>query len=276
MNTHFSPITAGIPLKTVDTSAIRLTETIHPPGLRLPPHRHERPSIALVIKGSFIEEFGRNAYQCKAGAVVIKPAEAIHSDVYGSNGARSLIIELFPDFLPLIPAPDSVVGETHVIADAMSFIARRIYKEFSFFDACSILSIEGLILELLAQLIRQHTASAEKIPGWLNHAREMIKAEFRSSPDLKRIAQAAGIHPAHLARTFRKKFGCTVGEYLRQLRLNEAMKNLDYSEKSIAEISQDAGFYDHSHFVRCFKEYTGLTPSDYRRVTGHKRFRNSE
>ena len=82
------------------------------------------------------------------------------------------------------------------------------------------------------------------------------EGKIKTSPDLKRIAARAGVHPAHLARAFHKKYGCTVGEYLRQLRLEQAIMDLEQTDKSISQISQDAGFYDQSHFVRCFKKHT--------------------
>ncbi len=37
------------------------------------------------------------------------------------------------------------------------------------------------------------------------------------------------------------------------------------SSESISAIAIDHGFYDHSHFVKHFKAFTGLTPSDYRK-----------
>jgi AraC family transcriptional regulator len=263
MSAQFSPITAGIEIKSVDAAILRLVETVHPPGLQLAPHRHEWPSIALVLKGSFVEQFERVAHECNAGSVVIKPAETVHSDIYGNKGARSLIIELFPNFFPLIPGSTPVLDQTKVFVDAKAFITRRIYNEFSYMDDCSILSIEALILELLACTIRENLLNSTKMPKWLERARELMNDEFKSPPDLKRIAHAAGVHPSHLARTFRKTYGCTVGEYLRELRLQQAMRDLDRSGKSISQISQDAGFYDQSHFVRCFRKHTGMTPSQY-------------
>jgi AraC family transcriptional regulator len=263
MSIPSTPITAGIELKSFDAQTIRLTETIHPPGLQLLPHKHERPSIALVINGSFIEQFGRNAHQCNAGAIVIKPAEAVHADQYGKNGARTLIIELFPNFLPLIPSSTSVMSDTSVIAASPHSL--RIYKEFSCMDSCSILSIESLILELLAQTIRNSKSKFDnkEIPAWLQRAKDLIHSEFKTSPDLKRIAGAAGVHPSHLARTFRKLYGCTIGDYLRKLKLQKATKELTESKKSISQISIDAGFWDQSHFVKCFKKEMGITPSEY-------------
>ena len=267
MEQQYSPITAGTQLRTFDATTIRLTETVHPPMLQLAPHRHERPSIALVINGSFLERFGDNVHQCTTGSIVIKSAEAIHSDSYGKNGARTLIIELFPDFLPLIPSVTPVFRKTPVVTETMAFVARRIYNEFSFMDECSILSIEALILELLAKTIRENSSESDpsRIPVWLKRAKELMKEEFRTSPDLKRIAATAGVHPAHLARAFHKKYGCTVGEYLRRLRLEQAIMDLEQTDKSISQISHDAGFYDQSHFVRCFKKHTGMTPAQYRR-----------
>lgn len=36
------------------------------------------------------------------------------------------------------------------------------------------------------------------------------------------------------------------------------------ADKSISEVSADCGFYDSSHFIRCFKEIIGITPQQYR------------
>jgi AraC family transcriptional regulator len=251
MSIPSTPITAGLALKTF------------PPGLQLLPHKHERPSIALVINGSFIEQFGRNAHQCNAGAIVMKPADAVHADQYGMNGARTLIIELFSSFLHLIESSTSVMNNTTVIP--VSRHSFRIYNEFHCMDSCSILSIESLILELLAKTIRDGKSEFQSasIPVWLQRAKDLIHSEFKTSPDLKRIAEAAGVHPSHLARTFRKQYGFTIGEYLRKLKLQEATKELTESKKSISQISIDAGFWDQSHFVKCFKKEMGITPSEY-------------
>ena len=78
------------------------------------------------------------------------------------------------------------------------------------------------------------------------------------------LAKIAGVHPTHLARTFRRLHGCTVGDYVRWLRLEKAKGALSATEKSVALVAVESGFYDQAHFCRLFKAAYGMTPSEYR------------
>src|SRR5262245_35676700 len=71
-------------------------------------------------------------------------------------------------------------------------------------------------------------------------------------------------HPVHLAREFHKYYQCTIGEYLRKLRIDFACHEVISSDSTLAEIALDAGFFDQSHFSRTFKCHTGLTPTEFR------------
>jgi AraC family transcriptional regulator len=68
----------------------------------------------------------------------------------------------------------------------------------------------------------------------------------------------------HVAQTFRRFHQCTIGEYLRRLRVDYACHELAGSERAICEIAAAAGFSDQSHFNRSFKRETGMSPSQYR------------
>jgi AraC family transcriptional regulator len=80
------------------------------------------------------------------------------------------------------------------------------------------------------------------------------------------LAQSVGVHPVTLARAFRQAFGCTVGEYVRHLRIERAAHQLAGTELSLAEIALAAGFSDQSHFSNLFRHHTGLSPSKFRQV----------
>ena len=75
-----------------------------------------------------------------------------------------------------------------------------------------------------------------------------------------------GVHPAHLARCFKREYGQTVGEYARALRLEWAAEQLALDDASLAEIALGAGFADQSHFTRAFRQHAGVTPGRYREL----------
>jgi AraC family transcriptional regulator len=80
------------------------------------------------------------------------------------------------------------------------------------------------------------------------------------------LACIAGVHAAHLARTFRKRFGRTVGTYVRERRLTHAARLLRESALPLTDISAESGFYDQSHFTRAFTRRFGVSPARYRRI----------
>ncbi len=79
------------------------------------------------------------------------------------------------------------------------------------------------------------------------------------------LAREVGVHPVTLARAFRRTYGCSIGEYVRRLRIVGAARRLEASDQSLAEIAMAAGFADQSHFSNVFKRQTGLSPSAFRR-----------
>jgi AraC family transcriptional regulator len=119
----------------------------------------------------------------------------------------------------------------------------------------------------VASRVSHARARARGLPPWLERAREMIHAHFRGSIQLVEIAVAVGVTPWHLARTFRRHFGQSIGEYARALRLNWALDQLVRTETPISKIAVIAGFSDQSHFTRACAGAIGMTPADYRRTS---------
>ena len=134
-------------------------------------------------------------------------------------------------------------------------------------DAFSHLSIEGLILELLAEAARSKIGADEKnLPKWIVGTEEFLREKFTESVTIEEISKIADVHPVHLSRVFRQKFGCTIGEYVRRLRVEFASRQILSTEESLGEIAHAAGFSDQSHFNKTFKGVYGLTPSEHRKT----------
>ena len=92
-----------------------------------------------------------------------------------------------------------------------------------------------------------------------------VVSDWKPEPlTLSAVARAAAIHPSHLARTFRKYHGRPVGEYVRALRVEHAAREIAGTNTPLSEISVRFGFFDQSHFSRVFKQYTGMTPAEFR------------
>jgi AraC-like DNA-binding protein len=131
------------------------------------------------------------------------------------------------------------------------------------------MAIEGLVLEILAEIARSEQADAAlPAPHWLKRATEIVESRFLERLSLTEIASEVGVHYVHLSRQFHKYNRCTVGELIRKRRVQYASHLLVYSRTSLAEIALVCGFSDQSHLSFLFKRYMGMSPSKFRSLAG--------
>lgn len=266
MSQQFSPITLGSSLKTTRVAGFVLTETTHLPNYRLPRHNHELTNIAFVLNGSFTEVLDRRFIECQPQSLLIKPAGEAHANLYGRQGMRCLLIEVTQRQIESLQSWSQPLKQvSHIRDGSLSMLGMRIYSEFRLMDGATPLALEGLMLELVAGLSRQRKIHLDpKRPRWVERSRDILEADFHDSISLARVAEAVDVHPVHLARVFRKHFGCTPGEYVRRLRIDFACRELSQSDTPLVEIALAAGFAHQAHFSRVFKAQTGMTPSEFR------------
>jgi len=128
----------------------------------------------------------------------------------------------------------------------------------------SSLAIEGLALEFAAGVVR--SGRERTAPPWLVTVVDYLHARATEEIEIEELARLAGVHPGHLTRVFRTRHGCSIGEYVRRLRIDRAAHELAESPRPIAAIAASLGFADQSHFSRVFARVTGLTPGRYRKL----------
>jgi len=259
----------------VEIPGFVLTETCRAAGLVLPVHFHEHANIALTVEGSFLETVGCEPYEVNPASVIFRPAGEKHANRYGRSSARCLIIEVKPERLAAIREVTQVLQRaSYVEAGPVSDFAFRILRELRMPDAVAPLAIESLVLEMLVHCARHRSAVNGQPPRWLRRAKEIIHEQFSDSLGLSGVARLLGVHPAHLAKVFRSHYHCTVGHYIRGLRLDRAARLLTESEESLTAIAVDTGFYDQSHFARLFRRRFGVTPAAFRTERKRSAHRN--
>jgi two-component system, response regulator YesN len=83
---------------------------------------------------------------------------------------------------------------------------------------------------------------------------------------LTEIAQSVNLSSSRLRHAFKVETGMSLLQYVKSLRMQKAKILLENSHLMIKQITAEIGVNDQSHFVRDFKKYFGLTPTQYREL----------
>lgn len=256
----------GRPIAKQEVAGLILTEKHHPAGERLPPHAHDQAYLCFVLAGSWSERYDGGVRTCAPRSVIYHPAGEIHSDSFDREEARLFDIELDASWLQRIAATSQSFDEPHAFdGGQVSTTALRLYDEARRSDAMSPMIIEGLMLELLGACLRtQAGAPLTAAPDWIRRIERTLRSDFRTPPALGALAAQAGVHPVHLARVFRRQYGQTIGDFVRQCRLDFVCHELVSTKRPVAELAIEAGFADQSHLTKAFRRTLGTTPARYR------------
>ncbi len=135
------------------------------------------------------------------------------------------------------------------------------------------LLLSGLLLDLtksfrytekksVSPIARHHNATIRRT---VQHIYDSVESPL-SVADL---ARKAGYSPAHFSTLFKRITGQTAESMIVQARLEKASRLLRWSNLSIGQVAEAAGYPDVYFFSRQFKLKTGLTPTNYR-LAGHE------
>ncbi|MGD8375896.1 MAG: AraC family transcriptional regulator [Acidobacteriota bacterium] len=257
---------SGRARRALEAGAFHVSHTLHRAGMRLGEHRHRNACLHLVTGGCYVESTRTGGLEVRRGQVLLKPPGMGHWNEF-RHGAASLRID-FPDHICRgagleLPAGPAVIRET-----AGWRTGADILRELAASDDCTPLSVQGLCLLFVAETLRRfQPRSSEGAPqerSVSTRGEEYLRAHFREPLRFSRMARELGVARTHLAMAFRSERGCTLGEFVRRLRVEYVMDRLRGTSRPIAAIAAEAGFSDQSHCSRVFRRFTGLTPGAWR------------
>jgi AraC family transcriptional regulator len=233
----------------------------------VPKHTHEDAHFLLVVQGVYLTSAHNIEPVCPSPSLIYNPAGTTHRDRFQTRGGRFFTVSIKPATLqPLNGCLDLLEHPIGFAHGGILRIGTQLYREMQTRDELSPLVMEGMALELLAYTLRREIKPEKAPPRWLQTASELLRDRCCEAVTVREIAQTLGVHPFHLARTFRTFFHCSPSEYLRQRRIEHATVRLRTSHASLAEVALECGFSDQSQFTKTCKRLTGHTPGEYRKL----------
>jgi AraC-like DNA-binding protein len=216
----------GTWLRTVETDDFLFTWTRFESAGTLSPHAHDRPYASVVVHGSYTELHDLSPRWCTPGTAIVHEAGEVHADHF-----HDPCIVLNAESRRGDVAGDVIAAGLLQFAPVFSIVASK--------------DRNGL----------------DDLPVWLRETCAFLTGESRATPG--RAAALAGKHPADFSRAFRKYVGLTPGEFQRGARIRRAVELMMTSPTKLAQVAQECGFSDQSHFTHAFVREAGMPPRSF-------------
>jgi AraC family transcriptional regulator len=236
------------------------------PKAVLADHVHAKPYFCSVLKGGYAGKYGAKYQEGRPAETVFRPAGETHSVRFHDLETQVLVIEFAPALLQRVAEHRRGLDISSNFAKGkLTWLAKRLWSEYRLGDSCSQLAVEGLLLEMLAHVSRQHAPVLRRVPGWLLQVKEQIEGSCEQGISVGALAETVNVHPVYLVTAFKKAFRWTPGEFQRQMRIRKAEELMSKMPgMPLSEVALATGFFDQSHFSRSFRQVTGFTPSSFR------------
>lgn len=123
--------------------------------------------------------------------------------------------------------------------------------------ACIKRLVSNILFDSAVDIV--HDTVAEK-------AVDYIKANIREDLSVDNLCKLLFVSKNRLYSEFRKYFNMTVNEYVTDYRIETSKKMLSNIDMSVSQISEAVGMDNYAYFCKLFKQKTGLSPTEYRRL----------
>ena len=123
----------------------------------------------------------------------------------------------------------------------------------------------NLFRSCLTALINNDSKMPSETQMYVKNAIQYLEEHYMESLSIPQIAAHVGVSAIYLNRIFKQETGKTLSEYLNYYRTSRSLSMLTDSSDTINRISGSIGYNDVRSYIRFFKKFYGMTPSEYRK-----------
>lgn len=252
--------------RTIHLDGITLTDTVYTHQY-VDWHFHENAYFTFILQGKLIEGNKKETYRCSNGSLLFHSWQEAHYNIKPEGYTRGFHIEFakncFNDFSFDI---NNLQGSFCIENPDLKFLLYKVFRETKISDDVAVATTQMLLFEIFGRMLKFKENLQDKKPLWTKKIKEILNDEYAKKITLLNLSKELDIHPVHLSRDFSKHFACTLSEYVRKIRIAKSLALLSDENLSLTEIAFACGFADQSHFLRCFKQMNGATPSNFRKT----------
>ncbi len=116
----------------------------------------------------------------------------------------------------------------------------------------------------IKRFVEENVHNFKNEPEYIQQTIKYIIQNYQRKISLSELAENVSISPNYLETSFSKFTNFTIGEYISNVRLQMAQRELLISTKSISEVALQVGLGNSQNLIRLFKRKIGITPHHYR------------
>lgn len=227
-------------------------------------HYHDTLHMSFILRGGNLEKREQQDIDRLPGIVTFYDPGEPHRSTFTLPGSRHVNLEITNAFMEQYQVHSNAAELGKIRSPDARFLMLNVYKEMLLNDQDSGLSMEASVLRLLQLPPKPNKFKMQ--PAWVGRIEELLSDRWNEKLTLEDIAVAAQLHPVYISAYFPKMFGCTIGEYRRKIKIENSLSMTRDLSRSITTIAYECDFSDQSHFIRTFRQLTGLTPKAYRQL----------
>lgn len=241
-------------------------------------HNHRELEILLINRGRATFFIGSEAYEAEKGDIVIVPPYALHNTVFDKeSGLEQFCICFDVKILSddklgkelenglISPAPiiknDDENATTLAQCIKSAFDAQIAKPEGWELIVSGNLSVFWGLLISCGKICKSPAAKSDICYPIM----DFIEKNHTKSITSSHVADALHMSKSYFCKVFKAKFGSCFQNYLCMFRLEKAKILLKTTDLPISDISARVGFNSFSFFSKMFREYLGITPSEYKK-----------
>lgn len=150
-------------------------------------------------------------------------------------------------------------------------VAQNMYSLISLYREQPPQSADILASSLVLQIISECVSSAARDDGsvqsrYVRQAQDYLTANYKKKISLDDLAEAISLNKFYLQKLFLQETGLTPNHFLTNTRISRAKELLRMTKMPVSTIAEETGIENTSYFIRIFRRYEELTPSEFRRI----------
>lgn len=248
-------------------------------------HWHEDLQFIYVLEGIIEVRTLDNSVQIQAGEAIFINKDVVHfvGEIKNCHYNSFLFPSYFLAFYAGSPAKDfvdsvitnerlpfvhftSAVGWHKEITTLLQQLVRLEQDKTIFYVYEVLVKLSSLWL-IMRKNIRVPQEQKESVVHLrMQKILRFIEEHFSEAITLSDLSASASISKSECSRCFKISMNTTPYKYLTEYRLSKAAQLLAKTNEPVGNIAATVGFYQMSHFGKCFKEKTGYSPKAYRKM----------